>query len=296
MGPTSPDRLRSAEHTALAAAGPKLRVDHVLRRTGKSLLVAGRFADRPVVVKALLDPDPFWRAKWHHEIGVYRTFAEHPPPVRVPQLVHTDGDHILVLERLDGSPLDTDRYPNRILAGHEIDLTIGTLRRLASWQSPAGAFPVVFDYPNRVARYHAAGYFDDTDRVALLRLLDRCGPPWQLNHGDPLPDNLLLTPDEDCAVLDWEFTGLFLPGFDLAMLHTLLVATPIARDRIDSLVAEDGNVDAFLVNLAMVASRELRLHRELPDDHPLRARRLPLIEAAWATARDRIHVAAGRRT
>jgi len=32
------------------------------------------------------------------------------------------------------------------------------------------------------------------------------------------------------ALLDWEFTGLFLPGFDLAMLSVLLAGTPGAAD------------------------------------------------------------------
>ncbi|MGH3814768.1 MAG: hypothetical protein ACRDUV_20370 [Pseudonocardiaceae bacterium] len=39
-------------------------------------------------------------------------------------------------------------------------------------------------------------------------------------------------------MLDWEFTGLYLPGFDLALLHTLITVTPHARNRIDRIVTE----------------------------------------------------------
>ncbi|MQA88133.1 MAG: phosphotransferase [Streptosporangiales bacterium] len=294
MRPTSRDRARPAELAALATACPGLRIERVLRRTGKSLLATGRLDEQPVVVKALLDPDPFWRTKWHHEIGVYRTFAEHPPPVRVPQLIHTDGDQILVLERLGGAPLCTDRYPRQGIGHRDIDLALGALQALSRWEPPADRFAPIFNYPDRIARYHARGYFDDTDSRALDQLLDRCDQAWQLNHGDPLPDNLLLTADGDCALLDWEFTGLFLPGFDLAMLHTLLAAVPGARDRIDALLPKNGHVEPFLVNLAMVLSRELRIHHELPNDSPLRRARLLLIEDAWADARDRIHSAARR--
>ncbi|MFC7344494.1 hypothetical protein ACFQRI_24070, partial [Saccharopolyspora griseoalba] len=78
------------------------------------------------------------------------------------------------------------------------------------------------------------------------------------------------------ALLDFEFTGLFLPGFDLAMLHTLLAATPGAQQRIEELVTEQGIQAAFAVNQAVVLSRELRLHNELPDGE-LRDKRLQLL-------------------
>ena len=52
---------------------------------------------------------------------------------------------------------------------------------------------------------------------------------------------------------------------------------------------------AYLVNLAVVLSRERRIHLTLPEDHPLRLARLPAIDAAWARARERLWTAAGRR-
>jgi len=104
---------------------------------------------------------------------------------------------------------------------------------------------------------------------------------------------MLRAPDGEWALLDWEFTGLFLPGFDLAMLQILLARTPAAADHIEAIVAETGHRDAYLVNLAVVLSRELHIHQDLPEDHPLRVARLPALEAAWQRARDQIHAAAG---
>lgn len=86
----------------------------------------------------------------------------------------------------------------------------------------------------------------------------------------------------------FEFTGLFLPGFDLAMLHTLLTDTPGANEAIETLVGKAGLEVPFLVNQAMVLSRELRLHTELPDSG-FRARRLALLEPQWEAARTRLH-------
>ena len=61
------------------------------------------------------------------------------------------------------------------------------------------------------------------------------------------------------------------------------------------MVRRTGHEDAYLVNLAVVLSRERRIHLRLPSDHPLRVARLPVIDGAWSRARERIRAAAGRR-
>ena len=283
----TPDRL-----DALTARIPGLRVGQMLRHGGKSVLAGGYVGDQPVVIKMNGDADPLWQSRLRHEIGVYLIFAKHPPPVRVPRLVHTDGDSVVVMERLEGAPLATGRYPARPLTGAEVHAATGLVRALHDWRPVPGGFGPVFTYRDRIARYRAAGYFADADWHALDRLLGRCGPPSQLNHGDPLPGNIISTPDGGWALLDWEFTGLFLPGFDLAMLRILLAGTPAAADHIEAIVAETGQLDPYLVNLAVVVSREQHIHRELPEDHPLRVARLPALEDSWLSARDRIHAAA----
>jgi aminoglycoside phosphotransferase (APT) family kinase protein len=290
-GPPSPN-LTPAVLATLAARCPGLRVDRVLHHGGKSVVADGYVGEQPVVIKMPGDDDPLWRLRHRHEIGVYRIFAEHPPPVRVPRLVHTDGENVVVIERLEGTPLDTGRYPGRPLTEQEVHATTGLVRTLHDWQPLPGGFGPVFAYSDRIARYRAAGYFTDGDCRVLDRLLARCGEPSQLNHGDPLPGNILSTPDGGWALLDWEFTGLFLPGFDLAMLQILLAGTPSAADHIEAIVAETGQHDAYLVNLAVVLSRERHIHQDLPEGHPLRVARLPALEAAWQRARDRMHAAA----
>src|SRR5262249_15745028 len=158
---------------------------------------------------------------------------------------------LLILERLPGQPVDADRYPTHAINDAAIRTVLDAVRALAAWHPPAGVFTPTFDYPDRIRRYHAHGLLDDADRTALTALLGRCAERWQVNQGDPLPSNLLLHGDT-CALLDWEFTGMFLPGFDLAMLHTLLAQTPAARTRIEAAVADDGIAVPFAVNLAMV--------------------------------------------
>ena len=279
---------------ALAAQFPGLRVERMLCHDGKSLVAAGYAGDQPVIIKVLADGDPGWRHRQRHEIGVYQVFDKHPPPVRVPRLVHTDGQRIVVMERLEGATLGTGRYP-RVLTGPEVLAAATLVGRLHTWQPLPDGFRPVFAYQTRIARYHAAGYFNEDDRRALERLLDRCGQARQLNHGDPLPGNMLRLRSGEWALLDWEFTGLFLPGFDLAMLSVLLAGTPGAGALLEDVVRQTGFEEAYLVNLAVVLSRERRIHLTLAEDHPLRLARLPAIDAAWARARERLWAAAARR-
>jgi aminoglycoside phosphotransferase (APT) family kinase protein len=298
-----PQRLTAGGHpevrvppelARLASQFPGLRVDALLDHDGKSLLAAGQAGDEPVVIKVLPEGDPSWRHRQRHEIGVYQIFAQHPPPVRVPRLVHTDGKRIVVMERLEGTTLGTGRYP-QVLTSQEVEAAAALVRRLHSWQPLPDGFRPVFAYHQRITRYHATGYFTADDRRALERLLARCGEPRQLNHGDPLPGNMLRLPSGEWALLDLEFTGLFLPGFDLAMLRVLLSGTPGAAGFLEDMAQQAGHADAYLVNLAIVLSRERRIHLTLPRDHPLRAARLPAIEDAWAQARERFRAAAGQR-
>lgn len=260
----------------------------VLRAGDKSLLALGRRNGVSVVIKALRTDEEFWQAKFTHEIRLYQAFTDNPPPVRVPRLVHTDGQAVLVIEHIPGHPVDAERYPELPLPAATLDTVLDTVTAFAQWRPPPGVLAPVFDYPDRVERYHRAGFFDAEDRTALHALLGEAPPPWQANHGGPLPANLLLAECGGCVPLDFEFTGLFLPGFDLAMLHTLLADTPGAHDGIDALVGEAEIEVSFLINQAMVLSRELRLHTELPEGE-LRTRRLALLRPQWDAFRARLH-------
>jgi hypothetical protein len=263
-------------------------IGEVLRATDKSVLAHAEYRGRPVVIKVLRTSDEFWRTKFDHEISLYQAFAKNPPPVRVPELIHTDGHQVLVIEHIPGHPIDNERYPQRPLAPPAVDTVLNTLIAFTRWTPPGGVLAPVFDYRGRVERNHRAGIFDDTDRAALTELQDEVGPVAQTNHGDPLPANLLMSDQGECVPLDFEFTGLFAPGFDLAMLNTLLADTPGAQASIEALVSDAGIERSFLLNQALVLSRELRLHTELPDDD-FRRRRLALLHPQWDVFRDHLH-------
>lgn len=83
----------------------------------------------------------------------------------------------------------------------------------------------------------------------------------QFCHGDALLSNILLPPTGPVLV-DWEHAGWYLPGYDLATLWAVLGDAPAARRQISQLAQAPGAAarDAFLVNLMLVLTREIRTY------------------------------------
>ncbi|WP_083883764.1 phosphotransferase [Nocardia higoensis] len=284
----APPDLDAATAKITDVLGVTITVDQILQATDKSLLAVGAYRGRAAVIKVCPTDETFWRDKLEHEIGIYRAFASCPPPVRVPELIHAAPGRGVVIEHIPGRVVHTERYPSGLITPAVLDAILSTLLGFGAWNPPAGALSPVFDYPSRVDRYHGIGIFDNDDRTALHRLIAAAGPLDAVAHGDPLPSNLLISEDSECVPIDFEFTGLFAAGFDLAMLHTLLAGAPDAQSSIEAIVAAAGIETPFLLNQAMVLSRELRLHTELEDGR-FRAARLALIETQWNDVRSRLH-------
>lgn len=284
----APPDLHALATQLSAELGTEVTIDHVLRDTGKTLLVTGDYRGRPAAIKACRTEETFWRDKFDHEIGIYRAFAACPPPIRVPELIHLEDAGIIVLELVPGRVVDTERYPADPVPPTVLDTVLNTMIGFGAWNPPSGCLAPAFDYQERVDSYHRAGIFDEDDRLALHRIVDAVGPIDVVSHGDPLPANLLISDEGECVPVDFEFTGLFAAGFDLAMLHTVLAASPGAQSRIEEIIAESGIETPFMLNQAMVLSREMRLHTEL-DAGEFRDARLALIGPQWDVFRSRLH-------
>lgn len=269
--------------------------DKVLHATDKAVLLAGVLAGTDVVVKLLVDDDGFWRAKFTAEIDTYRAFEAAPPPVPVPRLLAADPDTgVLVVTRLPGWPVSTNRYPTS--AGpDDVRVMLTAAQQLQGWSAPEDVFTAVWDYPHRFHRYRTEyGLLDARDEAALTALTAAAGP-MRLAHGDLLPANVLQGTDGILTgVLDWEFTGRFLPGLDLALLWLVLGRLPGVRDDVERLASDSVPQQAgFWANVATLCVRELRTHGEWPDD-PVCAARLPYLAATWDTVRARVHEMAGQ--
>ncbi|MEU6756473.1 aminoglycoside phosphotransferase family protein [Streptomyces sp. NPDC005409] len=253
--------------TALASVQricPEFTPVQVLRRSGRSVLLVGTTGRMTAVAKVLLDHSPEWRERYRHEIAAYRAFVRHRPPVRVPRLIAADPENCtLVVERMAGRVAALQRHPVEPPPRVDLRAALGAVCRVNQWQPPAELFGTPMNYARRIARDYELGLLTDRDLGDLQKLLHGVklsGTSLQFNHGDALLSNLLLSPAGP-VLLDWEHAGWYLPGYDLATLWTVLGDAPAARAQISRLAQAAGPAarDAFLINLMLVLTREIRM-------------------------------------
>lgn len=255
-------RLRAAI-ASVQRISPEFAPTQLLRRGGRTVLLAGTVGRMPVIAKCLLDHSPAWVDRFRHEVSAYRSFVRHRPPVRVPRLVAADPESCsLVLERMPGRAAALQRHPTQAPPRSDVRAAIGAFCRINLWRPPAGTFDAPIDYPARITRYHELGLLTDRDMGDLQKLLHGLAhTPGQFCHGDALLSNVLLAPTGP-VLLDWEFAGWYLPGYDLAVLWSVLGEDLVARRHISQLAQAAGPAarDAFLVNLMLVLTREIRTY------------------------------------
>ncbi|MDH6228564.1 MULTISPECIES: aminoglycoside phosphotransferase family protein [Streptomyces] len=247
---------------------PEFAPVQVLRRTGRSVLLVGTTGRTTAVAKVLLDDSPAWAERIRHEIAAYRSFVRHRPPVRAPRLIAADPDNCtLVIERVPGRAAALHRHPVEPPPRADLRAALGAICRLNAWRPPAGTFSAPLDYAARINRYHALGLLTDRDLGDLQKLLHgiahssgRQGTG-QFCHGDALLSNILVSPTGPVLV-DWEHAGWYLPGYDLATLWSVLGDAPDVRRQISQLAQSQGPAarDAFLVNLMLILTREIRTY------------------------------------
>ncbi|MEU8571172.1 aminoglycoside phosphotransferase family protein [Streptomyces pathocidini] len=247
---------------------PEFSPVQVLRRSGRAVLLIGTTGRTTAVAKCLLDHSPAWAERFRQEIAAYRAFVRHRPPVRVPRLVAADPDNCtLVIERMAGRPASLRRHPAEAPSRTDIRAALGAICRVNLWRPPAGLFDAPLDYASRLARYHELGLLTDRDMGDLQKLLHGVAhasgkhAQAQFCHGDAQLSNILLAPSGPVLV-DWEHAGWYLPGYDLATLWSVLGDAPVARRQISQLAQSAGPAsrDAFLVNLMLVLTREIRTY------------------------------------
>ncbi|SFF56301.1 Phosphotransferase enzyme family protein [Actinacidiphila alni] len=252
--------------TAVAAVQricPEFAPAQLLRRGGRTALLIGTSGRAPAVAKCLLDQSPAWAERFRQEIAAYRTFVRHRPPVRVPRLIAADPEScVLVIERMPGRVVSPQRHPVQPPTKADVRAALSAYTRINSWRPPAGSFDAPIDYPVRLNRYHELGLLTDRDMGDLQQLLHGLAhAQGQFCHGDAQLSNVLLSPAGP-SLVDWEHAGWYLPGYDLAVLWSVLGDDPAARRQISQQAQAQGPAarDSFLVNLMLVLTREIRTY------------------------------------
>ena len=255
---------------------PAFTPRQLIQEDERHILVAGTAGRTPVVAKCLAQPGGQARQAtrtalqnadlFRREVAAYRAFVRTRPPARLPKLVAADTERcVLLMERVPGRPAARERHPVNTPAPGEVRAILGAVRSLNLWRPPVGTFDVPVNSVREVARYHALGLLTDRDASDLQQLLHGlAATPLQFCHGDALLTNVMLAPSGPVLV-DWEHAGWYLPGYDLALLWTVLSGDTAARRQISQVAQASGTLprDAFLVNLLLVLMREIRTH-----DHP----------------------------
>src|SRR5262249_54493190 len=152
--------------------------------------------------------DPYWARRRHHEVEVYGLIDADPPGPPTPRLIHDDIDGLMMLTRLSGSPLHTARHIDTDLSAASVTVVLSTINAMSHWQPATLPAPVVADYRAPVDAEQVAGIIDDGTRATIHALLDRSGAHREMQHGDPLPANLILHANR-CGLVDFEHSALF---------------------------------------------------------------------------------------
>ncbi|MFX4293981.1 aminoglycoside phosphotransferase family protein [Streptomyces bohaiensis] len=276
---------------------PEFAPAQLLRLGTESVLLAGSLGRRPVVAKCALSAGA--AEKVRREIAAHRIFVRHRPPVRVPRLVGADsGSGTLVMEFIPGRAASTRRHPLNAPAVADLRALFAGVRRLGEWAPPGDDFGPAVNYHALLGRCHSLGMLTDRDlsdlRALLHGLRGRDGAlPQQFCHGSVYPSQAVLSPAGP-ALLGWSTAGWYLPGRDLATLWAVLGTAPVARRQLSRLAQLEGpqQRDAFLVNLMLVLTREIReceeaIHRAMraPGPDPAAAASRPAGSLAFGEER-----------
>jgi aminoglycoside phosphotransferase (APT) family kinase protein len=185
-------------------------VETVLHHTDKAIVATGRHRGNSVVIKLLTTADPYWRLRRSHEVDVYRLFEVESPPARTARLIHDDGDGMMLLTMVPGVRLHNARHIDADLDAATVAAVLGALNAVATWRPATPPPAMIADYQGRIDAERAAGIIDDPAHERVSDLLVRSGPGRNVQHGDPLPANLLVH-RQGCGLVDWEHYGLYLP-------------------------------------------------------------------------------------
>jgi len=253
-------------------------IKRILDSSGKCFVAIGVKEDKPVFIKSLLPNATEWKEKFSHEIALYRLFQQTSPSIKLPQLIYAEeNDALLILDYIEGQTLESERYLTTALSSNDIHEILQITKALAAWKPKDISMFSAWNYHERLQKYRKRELFSDKEARHLSNLIDSYKEPFEIAHGDLLLKNIIRTPKQEYVLIDWEFSGLFMPGFDLALLHTIMFRDKDSRKAIENEVSLNRIELPFLINKAMIIARETHIHRELPDDMPIKKEILDLL-------------------
>lgn len=186
--------------------------------------------------------------RFRYEVRINQLLARTPPPVRTARLLGHDRRRLsLTFEALLGVPLGP-KYPEH-LGDDGIDAALTLGEELAAFR-PRARWMRRLHSSRRLDLAHRYGLLTDAELVGLRRIGARAHTRRQFGHGDLTPRNVLVLNGGGVALIDWEWAGLYPPGYDLAFLWFSLVDVPGGRDRVEARVHPTGS--GFLLSALLI--------------------------------------------
>lgn len=189
------------------------------------------------------------RRRFRYELRVNQLLRAKPPPVPTPVLLDHDATRrSLTFSAVEGDPLGP-KYPTMLSPDH-LDSIIGLAAGLERFQ-PRRRWFRHLSSTGRVAVAHRHGLLTDDQAHLLVALARRVHTRHRFAHGDMTARNVLQGAEgTGCALIDWEWAGLYPTDYDLAFLWFSLVDLPGGRDRVEHAVRGDRH--SFLLSALLV--------------------------------------------
>ena len=188
------------------------------------------------------------RRLFRNEQRVNRMLATARPPAPVPALLAT-GRRCLTVEAIDGEPLGP-KFPTE-LADDDVHGLVHLATAMARYR-PSRRWFRSLDIDRRIALHEDAGLLSPADAL-LLRDRAARRPRFRFAHADITARNVLRRADGTLVLIDWEWAGVYPPGYDLAFLWFSLAELPAARATVAAAVPPSERrwftVSALLVQL-----------------------------------------------
>jgi hypothetical protein len=192
---------------------------------------------------------PIAGARFANELRVNRLLLDlRPrPPVGAPALLdHDERMRTLTFAVAPGQPLGP-KYP-AALAADDIAAMAGLARALGDHQ-PRRRWLRRLRSARRVELARRHGLLDAGEAAALTRLAARVHTRRAFAHGDLTARNVLRH-DGGVALIDWEWAGLYPPGYDLAFLWFSLGEVAGGRAEVERHV--DGAEASFFLSALLI--------------------------------------------
>ena len=155
------------------------------------------------------------RSRFRNELRVNRLVTEWKPPVATPALVDYDVQtRSLTFEALSGEPLGP-KYPST-LSTTDIDAIVALGCALEPY-NPKRRWLRRIESTRRLTLARNLGLLGQRDADPLIALARERHCRLRFAHGDLTARNVLRYGAE-VALIDWEWAGLYPPGYDVAFL------------------------------------------------------------------------------